>query len=328
MSTQTAAILPNFNDNRFATDGPSAQEFPQLSAWKHRRAAKNSVKAYAWGFAAAAIWSGWWTVTRLGVGDGLPAADLAALRFSLAGCLMLPLAWRERRVIARAGFGPLFFLAIGSGAPYALVAGTGVRLTSAGVGGAVTVGLLPLFTLILAALMLGEKVSRSLLAGIGSIVLGAVCVALGAWHGAGSMIGLGLFVLGSMMWAGYTVALRQAALRPLTATAFVCVMSLVFYIPAWLLGSGPARVLAAAPADLLMQALYQSLLSAIGALYCFGRAVAVLGATRASVFAAIVPAFSVIIAAVVLRETPSALEIVGACLLSLGAFAAMRRPSR
>jgi drug/metabolite transporter (DMT)-like permease len=279
---------------------------------------------YLWGLGAAVIWSGWWTVTRMGVADGLPAADLAAVRFGISGFLLLPLAWRERQAIRPVAARLLFFMAVGAGAPYALVAGTGVRLASAGVGGAITVGLLPVFTLILSVLILRERVTRGLAAGIACILLGAACVSAGAWDVGRGGYGLAFFVAGALMWAGYTVALRRAGLRPLTATAVVCVASLALYTPVWLVTSGPARLLAAAPADLLLQALYQSLLSAVGALYCFGRAVGRLGATRASVFAAIVPAFSVIIAAIVLRESPRLVEICGALLLSAGAILAAR----
>ena len=288
--------------------------------------AERGYAGYVWGLGAAAIWSGWWTVTRAGVSTGLPAADLAALRFGLGGLLLLPLAWRERAAIRKVPPGLLFFMAVGSGAPYALVAGTGVRLASAGVGGAITVGLLPAFTLILAMLFLRERPTGRLFAGISCIFLGATTIVASAWNGPGGWIGLGCFVAGALMWSGYTVALRQAGLRPLTAAAVVCVGSLVFYTPAWLLTAGPGRLLAAAPAGLAFQAFYQSLLSAIAALYCFGRAVGSLGATRASVFAAIVPALSMVTSAVVLGEQPSLTELCGALLLSAGAIIAARPP--
>ena len=198
------------------------------------------MSGYLWGFGAAAIWSGWWTVTRMGVAGGLPASDLAALRFGLGGLVLLPLAWRDRGAIRQVGTPSLlFFMAVGAGAPYALVAGNGVRLASAGVGGAITVGLLPAFTLILGMLFLRERPTRPLFAGIGCILVGAATIVASAWNGPRGAIGLGFFVAGALMWSGYTVALRRAGLRPLTAAAVVCVGSLVFYTPAWLLTARP-----------------------------------------------------------------------------------------
>lgn len=306
-------------------DGSSVMP-AKVSAGRWRDAAIGA-SGYLWGLGAAAIWSGWWTVTRVGVVNDLPVADLAGLRFGISGLLLLPLAWRERRAIGAVGPRLLFFMAAGAGAPYVLVAGTGVALTSAGLGGAITVGLLPVFTLILSILFLREKVTRHLAAGIGCILLGAAFVTAGTWEAGRGGYGLALFVAGALMWAAYTVALKRSGLLPLTATAVISVASLALYTPIWLALSGSARLLAH-PEELLMQILYQSLLAAIGALYCYGRAINRLGAARASVFAAIVPLFSVIIAAVVLHESPGLLELSGAALLATGALiAARKKPS-
>lgn len=277
---------------------------------------------YLWGLGAAAIWSGWWTVTRFGVVNDLPASDLAALRFGISGLLLLPIVWRQRRAIAPTAPWLLLAMAAGAGAPYALITSTGVALTSAGLGGAITVGLLPAFTLILSAVFLGETVTRALAKGVTCILAGAGCVIAGTWNSGHGGYGLCLFILGALLWAGYTVSLKKTGLPALTATALVCVASLTAYTPFWLMTSGPARLLAAAPAGLLLQVLYQSLLSAMGALYCYGRTIRLLGAARASVFAATVPLFSVVIAALLLHEYPTVLEGAGAVLLTAGAIVA------
>ena len=60
-----------------------------------RQAAASDLGGCLWGLGAAAIWSGWWTVTRFGAADGLSAADLAAVWFGIADLVLLPLAWRK-----------------------------------------------------------------------------------------------------------------------------------------------------------------------------------------------------------------------------------------
>ncbi|WP_181161339.1 DMT family transporter [Labrys okinawensis] len=326
--------MPELRQNRLSA--PDASAVPdaralalqaailsQATRWSDLAA---GVGGYLSGLGAALIWSGWWTVTRLGVVNDLAASDLAALRFGISGLLLLPLVWRDWPAIRLVAPWHLLFMVVGAGAPYALVAATGVRLTSAGLGGAITVGLLPAFTLILSTLFLREPVTRALITGIACILAGAGCVIAGTWNAGYDASGLGFFVVGALMWAGYTVSLRYTGLRPLTATAVICVASLLLYTPVWLIMSGPEHLFAAAARELLLQLLYQPLLSAIAALYCYGRAIRRLGATRASVFAAIVPLFSVIIAAVVLHESPSMIEAFGAALLSAGAMVAARRP--
>ena len=301
---------------------PSSKPFPNSRPW---RDAAIGATGYLWGLGAAAIWSGWWTVTRVGVVNDLPVTDLAELRFGISGILLLPLAWRQRHAIRAVPLQLLLLMAAGAGAPYVLVTGTGVRLTSAGLGGAITVGLLPAFTLILSILFLSEKVTRRLAVGVGCILLGATLVTTGTWQVGRVGDGVALFATGALLWAGYTVALKRSGMPPLAATAVICVASLALYTPIWLGLSGPTRLLAASSGELLLQIFYQSLLSAIAALYCYGRAIGLLGAPRASVFAAIVPLFSVIIAAAVLHESPSLLELGGAALLAAGALAAARR---
>ena len=180
--------------------------------------------------------------TRFGVADGLSAADLAAVRFGIAGLVLLPLAWRFRQAVTRVAPWLLLFMALGAGAPYALVAGTGVTLSSAGVGGAITVGLLPVFTLVLSMLVLRERATKRMAAGIGCILVGAACVAAGAWNADGNRLGLLFFVAGALMWAGYTVSMRRAGLLPQTAASVVCVASLMFYVPVWAFTGGPERL--------------------------------------------------------------------------------------
>ncbi|MFT4133906.1 DMT family transporter [Labrys sp. (in: a-proteobacteria)] len=325
--------MPELHPIRLSTPSASLVLRAKALAWQvaallrfiGRSKLAAGASGYLSGLGAAVIWSGWWTVTRLGVVGDLAATDLTALRFGISGLLFLPLVWREWPAIRLVAPRHLLFMAVGAGAPYTLVAATGVRLTAAGLGGAITVGLLPAFTLILSVLFLREAVTRTLVTGIACIVIGAGCMIVGTWNAGYDGYALGFFVVGAFMWAGYTVSLRRTGLQPLTATAIICVASLLLYTPAWLIMSGPGHLLAAAPRELLLQIIYQSLLSAIAALYCYGRAIGRLGATRASVFAAIVPLFSVIIAAVALHESPSMVEASGAALLTIGAIVAARR---
>jgi len=187
-----------------------------------------------WGLGAAAIWSGWWVVTRSSVATGahgsLAGPDLAALRFGFAGALLLPFLWRERARLSGVPPYLLVIMAAGSGAPYALVAGLGLKFASAGNGGALTLGMLPVFTAILSALVLGDGIGARRAAGIAVIAVGTLTI-LGPGLGAeGAWPGHLMFVLGAAMWAGFTVAMRLSGLGAMTATAVVCVFSAISYL--------------------------------------------------------------------------------------------------
>jgi drug/metabolite transporter (DMT)-like permease len=146
-------------------------------------------------------------------------------------------------------------------------------------------------------------------------------VALGwdglANHGDLTWLGDAMFALGGLFWASYTIGLRVWRAEPLHATAVVGVLSMLLYIPgyAWLAGED----LAAAPwREIVIQAVFQGVLSAVVALLLYTRAVAILGAARGAVFAALVPTFTLLLAIPVLKETPTELQLVGVVCATAG----------
>jgi len=277
-----------------------------------------------WGLGAAAIWSGWWVATRFSVTGGLSGPDLAALRFGVAGVLLLPVLWRNRSRLAGAPRFLLLIMAAGSGAPYALVAGLGLKFASAGNGGALTLGMLPVFTALLSAWILRERLSRGCAAGIAAIAIGALTILGPGLGAAGAWPGHLMFLLGAAMWAGFTVAMRLSGLGAMTATAIVCVFSAAGYLPAYLIIFGVNGLLVAPAQEIVFQTVYQGGLSAIGAMFCYGRAIEILGATRAAVFAAIVPVLATLLGFALLAEVPSTAETAGVAMLSLGIHVASR----
>jgi drug/metabolite transporter (DMT)-like permease len=276
-----------------------------------------------WGIGAALIWAGWMAITRLGVTTSLTAADLTLLRFGVAAVIMLPVLWRARYRVAAVPWPLLAGMVVGAGAPYSMVLGFGLSMAPAAHAGALVPGTMPLFTALLSAVFLGEVIVRRARLGLGVIVLGALTVAgLGVLTGwPQETAGHAVFLGGSIMWASFTVCLRRAALPTLDAVAVVCVVSGVLFAPVYLLL--PAQGMAEASWwDIGMQAVYQGVLSAVAALFCFGRAVALLGAARAAVFAALVPVLVTLLGIPVLGEWPSPGDVVGVVLVSLGVFLA------
>jgi drug/metabolite transporter (DMT)-like permease len=75
------------------------------------------VKGAVYGLAAVSIWAGWSVLTRLAVTTRLDAWDISALRFGLAGLLLLPLAARCGLALDRLGRGGLLVLVAGGDSP-------------------------------------------------------------------------------------------------------------------------------------------------------------------------------------------------------------------
>jgi drug/metabolite transporter (DMT)-like permease len=125
------------------------------------------------------LWSFAFVAGKIGVTDCPPLILLAA-RFSLAGILILgvslvrrdawDLTWRDAAVFA--------VLGVANNALYLGLGYTGLKTVSAGLGGLI-VSANPVFTAVLAALVLGEALTWRKVAGL---LLGIAGVALIVWH--------------------------------------------------------------------------------------------------------------------------------------------------
>jgi hypothetical protein len=95
----------------------------------------------AFGLTAVTIWAGWSVLTRLAVTTNLDAWDITALRFGVAGILLSPVLARRGLALDRLGWLGLATIIAGVGAPYVLVAASGLRFAPASDQGALNPGL-------------------------------------------------------------------------------------------------------------------------------------------------------------------------------------------
>jgi drug/metabolite transporter (DMT)-like permease len=144
------------------------------------------------------LWSFAFVAGKIGV-TYCPPLVLLAARFSLAGILILgisavrreswSLSWRDTLVFS--------VLGIANNALYLGLGYTGLQTVSAGIGGLI-VSANPVFTAMLAALLLGEQLTRRKVAGL---LLGILGVGFIVWHrmsaGTDSLHGI-LFTLASL----------------------------------------------------------------------------------------------------------------------------------
>jgi drug/metabolite transporter (DMT)-like permease len=289
------------------------------------------LKGAAFGFAAVAIWASWSVFTRLAVTTSLDAWDIAALRFGVAGLLLSPVVMRRGVARDRLGWLGLGVLIAGNGAPYALVAATGLRFAPAYDGGALNPGCMPLFVALIAAIVVGERLSTARILGLSLILAGAVAIV--GWHAGdrgtawstSRTFGDTLFLIAAFLTAGFTIVMRQAKLDPLHAAALVSTGSLVIYLPTYFALYG-ARLARMPLADLAVQALVQGVGVTIISLVLYGRAVVILGASGGAAFGALVPTLSALLAIPLLGEWPTATDWVALGLISAGVYLASGGP--
>jgi drug/metabolite transporter (DMT)-like permease len=281
-------------------------------------ASSPAVAGAAYGALAALIWAGFPAITKLTMASAaLDAWDVTALRFGVAGLLLLPLFLRRR--LHGLTFGRALLLACGAGAPYVLLTAGGLAFAPAGHMGVMTPSCMLLCSTLGSWLILKDPLNGGRVLGVLTIFLGLVTLGWDglANHGERTWLGDAMFLLGGVFWASYTVASRAWRVEPLPTTAVVAVLSLVGFLPPYFWFAG-AKLATAPWRELVIQGVFQGLVSAVIALLFYTRAVAILGAARGAVFAALTPTFSLLLAIPLLHEVPTRLQLAGVVLVTAG----------
>jgi drug/metabolite transporter (DMT)-like permease len=274
-----------------------------------------------YGLAAVSIWSGWIVVARLGLRTSLTPWDIAALRFGVAGLLLVPYLLRKGLAIERLGWLGFLALVLGGGAPMVLLANAGLLFAPAAHAGALFPGVMPLMVALIAAPVLHEPLTPAKRIGFALILAGVVGIVYGAGGTIGTPQNIGhlLFLGSALLWACYTIAMRRARLDGLHAAAIAAVGALVLYLPAYAAIAG-ASLFKAPPADVALQAFVQGVLTAVISLLLYGRAVSILGASSGAAFASLCPAMTALLAIPILGEWPSAIDWIAIALISVGVY--------
>ncbi|MFI4890836.1 MAG: DMT family transporter [Steroidobacterales bacterium] len=276
-----------------------------------------------WGLLAVGIWAGSFVLLRLGVRTTLNPYDVTALRFATAGLVLAPVVWREGWALPRLGWGGLALAITGAGAPYALLVAEGLVFAPAAHAAALIPGLTAVLTAMFGTWILKESITPVGWLGTALILGGTVVIG-----GISASIGQGLFLLAALLWSGYVILMRRAAINSMHAVAVVAVGSALLYLPVYV-AVIPKAIGAAPFADIALQALYQGLFTTIVGLFAFNRAIANLGAARGAALSALIPVSTLVLAAQFLGERPGVAD-TGAALL-IGAGVAMvtmtRRPA-
>lgn len=278
----------------------------------------------AWGLFAIAIWVGWILLTRFGVTTSLSPYDITALRFACAGLLLAPVVFRQGWGLGRVGTKKWLIIVCCAGAPYVLIASSGLQFAPAAHAGALIPGTMPLWAALLAMFCLKEKITGIRKLGLMLIPLGIV-IFVGAGltdFASGNWRGHLLFLAAAMSWASFTVAMRsagQSGFTPLQAAAVVSVVSALVYLPVYLLFL-PHRIMDAPLGPIITQTIYQGIFVSIISLFAYARSVSILGASLGASFASLVPVLAMLTAIPLLGEWPKASDYIGIAAITFGVF--------
>lgn len=271
---------------------------------------------------AALIWGGFWVVSRYGMTQtSLQPADIMALRFAVAGIVMLPLLFRMGLGIK---WWQAIVLAAAGGLFNSLLAVMGVVYAPAAHGATLMPGLAPIFTAIITWLLLDEEISTTRWLGIMVIVAGAFLLGSQNFANANSEQWLGhlCFVGASILWSIYIVLMRAWNIGAIKGVAIITVISMVFYLPVYSFIYG-GRMLDYPVEDIALQAVFHGIFSAIGAFYLFNRGIAAFGASAAGAASAMIPVLTVMLSFFFIGEVPSWTEFLGIAVVTVGLPVAM-----
>lgn len=279
--------------------------------------------------AAAILWGANFNLSKPVVAEMHPLLAGAG-RFVLAALVMgLMVAWQRRSVplirhfraytllglVGVGGFNVLFFL--------------GMQMTSA-VNGALIMAISPLVTALLAALFLGERLSRVQLLALPVALAGVAVVILGGGARLALSPGDALMLGANFSWSLYNVLGKRLmpAEDGLVNTTGIMTMGAVVMTIAALVVALAVGMPAPIPSLPSFAALVFMAVAGSALAYLFwNRGLAQLGAARTSVFLNLVPVSTMAIAAAT-GSPPSALQLAGAVLVLAAVSAPMVKGPR
>ena len=295
------------------------------------------------------IWTGFILVARASAdparGGTLSPFDLAFCRIVGASLILLPWgAWLVRRDRALGvgqsslfGVSPLSLKVTASvglfgGLLYALVVYNGFRFAPAVHASVLMPGSLPLWTAILAALVLRDRITPLRALGLGLIVLGDLLVGgaslLQAFDGGDVWKGDVLFMLAAMCWASYSVLARRHGLDAVRATIAITALALFAYVPLYAVlvysGAVAGQIFSAPVSELVFQAVFQGWGSVVISGITFTRMIQYFGPVRSTMITALVPGLSALGAVLWLGEPLFWNLGAGLALVTLGILFGVR----
>lgn len=293
--------------------------------------------------AVLCIWSSFILIARSSAKLSLTAFDIAFLRFLFSGVAVLPLvAWRAASVAphtsrlgaALGGLSPWRAATVGAvaGICYCTFAYSGFFFAPAAHASVLLPGSLPLWTALIAAALLHERISPLRAAGLSLIVAGDLLVGgaslLKAFDGGEVWKGDLLFLAAAMTWGTYTVLCRKWRIGAIDATLAIALVCLVSFVPLYALGAWngwwPSGLAQAGWGEIAFQAVYQGGFAMLISGVAFTQVVTTFGPLRTVMITALVPGISALAAVPLLGEPLTPLPLAGLVCVTLGLLMGLR----
>jgi drug/metabolite transporter (DMT)-like permease len=292
------------------------------------------------------IWTSFIVIARASASHHLLPLDIVLARILGASSVLVPWAWWLMRSARRQGqvVGSMFGLSplpwritlqagVLGGLLYALLAYNGFFFAPAAHASVLMPGSLPLWTTLLAWLVLHEKIAAARAAGLVLIVLGDLLVGgaslLKAFDGGDVWKGDLLFMSAALCWSAYSVVVRRHGLDAVRATMAITVFALLTFVPVFALavalGLQDTHLMSASWQEIAFQAGFQGVGSVVVSGIGFTQMIRAFGPVRSTMITAVVPGLSALGAVIFLQEPMLWNVGVGLSLVTCGIVFGVRQ---
>ena len=270
------------------------------------------------------IWAIFIVATRFSLTTNFTVEEILFLRLVPSTLIMAPFMIKYDLIPRGLSWLKAGMLMIGASAIFPYIVSSGLSFAPASDGGVLAPGMLPFWTALAAFLILGEKLDRVRRTGLLIILVGALMVGLwqiifnsdeGVWRGHI------LFLIGSGLFAIYSVIFRQSGLTPLHGLLIGLFWGTLFITPILLL-TGRVNFSDVSAFDIGVTIFIQSLIIGILATVLFNYGVRLIGASEMGAFGALTPILAMLGGIFFLNESVPGIKMVGIFFVAIGVFLA------
>ena len=262
--------------------------------------------------------------------QGLGIFQLVFSRYLLALLLLSAILWRDRKklIIARKDWKYFLLLTIVEPVGYFIFETFGIRYTSPS-NVSLIIATIPIFTLVFAALMIREKISRRAFGGI-LLSLAGVYFIVSQQQGttlAPSPILGNLFAMGAAISAGFYNVLCRRITRtysPLTITFYQSIVATTVFLPLAIIETF-FRESTYIDGSIILSIIYLGFGSSVAAYFLLNYTLSRLPTYRVAIFANLIPVVTIFASWLIFREMLRPMQFLGAVLILLGIYLASFR---
>lgn len=268
------------------------------------------------------IWAIYFLSLRISSLSTLSLEELSLFRYAIPGILLFPVFIKSFKDYKKVPLIYLLGIIIGSGLLFFLLSAYAMGLTPVVYGSTLVPGTTPLFVSLIAVLIYKQELSSIRKWGLVCIISGIVVMLIQVKSettlNTNLLLGESIFILCALLWAFFTISIRQASLPAIKVAALAAFPNAMLIIIYTLINQTQFTYMNLELSEVLIQVFVQGILVGIISGMCFSAAIARIGAEKAAAFGALTPALATFLASVYLHEALSFTLLLAVFLIIIG----------